>query len=70
MNVNYITDGYGNQSAIVIPIDEWNKLIRKHNKLKRKLEILMGLENAVQEVNMVKEGKMKLKSFKDFLDEN
>ena len=70
MNVNYITDGYGNQSAIVIPIDEWNKLIRKHNKLKRKLEILMGLENAVQEVNMVKEGKLKLKSFKDFLDEN
>jgi hypothetical protein len=38
--------------------------------MKRKLEILTGLEEAVEEVNMAKEGKLKLKSLKDFLDEN
>ena len=70
MNLNYITDGLGNQSAIVISMDDWNKLMSRHNKLKRKLEILVGLQDAVEEVNMVKEGKLKLKSFKDFLDEN
>lgn len=70
MNVNYITDKKGKQSAVIIPIDEWNELLMQFSRMKRKLEILSGLENAVEEVNMVKEGKIELKSFKDFLDEN
>lgn len=70
MNVNYITDKKGNQSAVIIPIDEWNDLLKQFSKMKRKLEILTGVEDAVDEVNMAREGKIELKSFKDFLDEN
>lgn len=70
MNVSYITDRYGKQSAVVVPIAEWEEIMESLTKMKRKLEILTGLKEAVEEVNMAKEGKLKLKSLKDFLDEN
>ena len=70
MNVNYITDKKGKQLAVIIPIDDWNDLLNQFSKMKRKLQILTGLGDAVDEVNMVREGKIELKSFKDFLDEN
>ncbi len=70
MNVSYITDRYGKQSAVVVPIAEWEEIMESLAKMKRKLEILTGLKEAVEEVNMAKEGKLKLKSLKDFLDEN
>ena len=70
MNVSYITDRYGKQSAVVVPIAEWEEIMESLAKMKRKLEILTGLKEAVEEVKMAKEGKLKLKSLKDFLDEN
>ena len=70
MNVSYITDISGKQSAVIVPIAEWEEIMESQANMKRKLEILTGLKEAVEEVNMVKEGKLKLKSFKDFLDEN
>lgn len=70
MNVSYITDRYGKQSAVIVPIAEWEEIMESQAKMKRKLEILIGLKEAVEEVNMAKEGKLKLKSFKEFLDEN
>ncbi|HSM48500.1 MAG TPA: hypothetical protein VK872_11835, partial [Draconibacterium sp.] len=66
MNVSYITDRFGKQSAVIVPIAEWEEIMESQSKMKRKLEILTGLKEAVQEVNLVKEGKLKLKSFKDF----
>lgn len=70
MKVSYVTDRYGKQSAVIIPIGEWNDFLDRFSKLERKLEILTGLETAVEEVNMVKEGKTQLKTLKEFLDEN
>jgi len=70
MNVSYITDRYGKHSAVVVPIAEWEEIMESLAKMKRKLEILTGLKEAVEEVKMAKEGKLKLKSLKDFLDEN
>lgn len=70
MNVNYVTDKYGKQSAVIVPISEWKEIMDRLVKMKHKLEILTGLEEAVEEVNMAKEGKLELKSFEEFLDEN
>ena len=70
MNVSYITDRYGNQSAVVIPIAEWKALNEQLTKIQNKLKVLTGLEKAVEEVNLANEGKLKLKTLKDFLDEN
>jgi len=70
MDINYIIDKDGNQSAVVVPIKQWKNFMDKFSKMKKKLEILTGLENAVEEVNQFKEGKKQPKSLTDFLDEN
>ncbi|HCE57583.1 MAG TPA: hypothetical protein DER09_07155 [Prolixibacteraceae bacterium] len=70
MRVRYITDGYGNQSAVVIPIADWNALNERLTKIQNKLKILTGLEDAVDEVNLAREDKLELKTLRDFLDEN
>lgn len=44
--------------------------MHKYWKIKKKLEILTGLENAVEEVNQFKEGKKQPKSLTDFLNDN
>lgn len=46
MNVNYITDKYGKQSAVIIPIAEWEEIMESQAKIKRKLEILTGLRSS------------------------
>lgn len=35
MNVNYITDRYGKQSAVVVLIDEWNNFLDRFSKMKK-----------------------------------
>ena len=70
MDVNYVIDKEGNQSAVIVPISEWKKILSRLSKMKKKLDVLTGLEEAVEEVNLMKSGKKKVTSFKDFLDEN
>ena len=70
MDINYIIDEKGNQSAVVVPIKQWEKLMDRYSKMKNKLEVLTGLEEAIDEVNSIKEGKMQAKSLTEFLDEN
>lgn len=70
MDINYIIDKKGNQSAVIVPIKQWEKFIDRFSKMKSKLEVLTGLEEAVDEVNSIKEGKKQGKSLTEFLDEN
>jgi tetrahydromethanopterin S-methyltransferase subunit G len=70
MNVNYIVDEKGKHSAVIVPIDEWDELISKFEKLNRKVKVLSGLEKAVDEVSLIRAGKKEGKLFKTFLDEN
>lgn len=67
--IQYVTDAEGEQNAVIIPIDEWNKLQDKYRKLKNKLDVLKGLQEAVEEVNDIKKGKKKGKTLEELLDE-
>ncbi|NQU54669.1 MAG: hypothetical protein HQ522_19275 [Bacteroidetes bacterium] len=70
MDLNYVIDKDGKQSAVIVPITEWHKILSRLSKMKKKLDFLTGLEQAVEEVNLIKSGNKKTTSFKDFLDEN
>ncbi len=34
MDLQYVLDNEGNQTAVIIPIEEWNTIISKHQDLK------------------------------------
>ncbi len=70
MEVSYVSDVKGNQTAVIIAIDEWQRLLEKQKKLKAKLDVLTGLQEAVHEVNLIKGKKSKKRTLREFLDEN
>jgi len=70
MEVSYISDVKGNQTAVIIGIDDWKNLIKKQITMKNKLEMLTGLQKSVEEINLLKKKKANAKTLRDFLDEN
>ena len=63
--MQYLVNDRGRNTAVVVPIKEWNDL----QKAKRKLEILNGIENALQEVSEIKKGKLLKITLKGFLND-
>ncbi|MBL7777742.1 MAG: hypothetical protein JNK66_05505 [Chitinophagales bacterium] len=84
MDFQFIVDEKGRKSAVIVPIKEWEKRDAayqlnkkqktKHSKKKvsdgrTKEEILDGISRAVEEVKLIRAGKLKAKTLKDVLDE-
>ncbi|MCA1758431.1 MAG: hypothetical protein LC658_01560 [Bacteroidales bacterium] len=76
MNLQYISDNRGKTTGVFIPIQEWEGLKSKFKGLEEvelgeqsKAEILQGLQQAVEEMNLVKKGKLKARDAKDLLNE-
>lgn len=77
MNLQYISDNKGKTTGVFIPIQEWEGLKEKFKGLEEeelgeqsKEEILLsGLKQAVEEMNLIKQGKLKARDAKDLLDE-
>ena len=65
--MQYLVNDRGRNTAVVVPIREYNEL----QQSKRKLRILLGINNALEEVKDVKAGKRKEgRTLEDFLNEN
>ena len=76
MNLQYISDNRGKTTGVFIPIQEWEVLKSKFKGLEEveladqsKEEILQGLQQAVEEMNLVKQGKLKARDAKELLNE-
>jgi len=76
MNLQYISDNRGKTTGVFIPIQEWEALKSKFKGLEEveladqsKEEILQGLQQAVEELNLVKQGKLKAKDARELLNE-
>ena len=69
LHLNYLTDASGNQVAVQIAMEEWLAFQQEFQELKRKLEVMQGIREALEEVqNARKEGR-KLQSLSGFLNE-
>ncbi|MBZ0243001.1 MAG: hypothetical protein K8F24_07295, partial [Bacteroidales bacterium] len=76
MNLQYISDHKGKTTGVFIPIQVWEELKEKFKGLKEeelreqsKEEFLSGLKQAVEEMNLVKQGKLKARDAKELLNE-
>ncbi|MDB5283985.1 MAG: hypothetical protein JWO06_3060 [Bacteroidota bacterium] len=74
MKVSYIINEKGARSAVVIPIKEWDNIERQLQKPKTKLRkrkspLVREMEQAIEEVTLIKTGKKKPKSIEQLLHE-
>ncbi len=65
----YVTDSQENRLAVQISLEEWELLQKEIAELKRKLEILQGIREALLEVREARRTGRKLQTLKDFLNE-
>ncbi|WP_000835677.1 hypothetical protein [Leptospira interrogans] len=78
----FITDDKGKKLSVVLSIKEYKTILENLEELKNirrssrikdkeptKEEILAGIKQGLKEVELHKQGKLKLKSAKEFLDE-
>jgi len=72
-NLQYIVDGFGKTSAVMIPYNEWLIIRERLNieeiKEPSKEEILQGIKSAVSEVRLHLQGKKNLKTLDELIDE-
>lgn len=68
-SIHYLTDAKGSPVAVQISIADWNLFEKEFNEMKRTLEILQGVNHALEEVKQVKQGKKKLQTLSEFLHE-
>ena len=69
LQLKYITDQNGQQTSVVIPLKNWVKFKKEHEKLENKIKVLNGIADALDEVEEIKKGKKKGKTLREFLNE-
>lgn len=76
MRLQVIQDSKGKATGVYIPINEWNELKKQYRDLEAleyeeptKEQILQELKEAVQELKLVEQGKLKARPAKELLNE-
>ena len=75
MRLQIIEDGKGKATGVFIPINEWKALKKRYKDLAAleyeeptKEQILMELKEAVKELTLIKQGKLKARPAKELLN--
>lgn len=69
IKIEYIIDNKGKHKSVIIPHRQWKNLQSDYSKLRYKLRIILGIKNAVEEVNSIRTGVKKGKTLRRVLDE-
>ena len=68
--LKYMVDENGQKTSVLVPIKTWAKINEDFNKLQNKLNFIVGLKDALQEVKSARKTGKKLQTLKDFLRES
>ena len=71
-NLLYITDFNGQKSGVQLSINEWEKIqddLKELERLRNKKVFLTELAEAVEEVRLIKGGRLQARDAQEFLDE-
>jgi len=61
MNLQYITDTKGHKSAVQLPLKDWEQIqkdLEELNRLRNKKLFMAELAEAVEEMKLIKDGKI------------
>ena len=65
--LKYIIDDSGHKTSVLVPVKVWEDLNNNYQRLQKKLNILNGISEGLNEVRQVKKTEKKLQPLKDFL---
>lgn len=63
MQVQYLTNEKGEKTAVMLSIKQWNTLQKKL----KKFQFLENLRKSVEEVNLIRAGKLKGKTLEELM---
>jgi hypothetical protein len=69
LELQYVSDSSGNTQSVQLPITDWEKLLLKLKKYEQTLKIKTDLQEAFDQVAMLRKSKAKKQTLKDFLNE-
>ena len=72
LHVQYITDQKGHKNAVLVAITDWEKIqhdLKEFETLKKKNVFVEEFKEAIENLKLVKAGKMKARPAKELLDE-
>lgn len=76
MKLQIIQDSKGKATGVFIPINEWERLKKQYRDLESleykeptKKQILQELKEAIKELQLVEQGKLKARPLKELLNE-
>lgn len=68
--IKYMVDEKGQKTSVLVPLTTWTKMNTDFTKLQNKLQVLLGIKSAFNEVKQSKKSEKKLQTLKDFLRES
>ncbi len=68
--LQYVTDEAGNKQAVVIPFEEWQKILQELAQLSEIRAFKESLKTAFKEVEEIKQGKLPRITLTEFLNES
>ena len=76
MRLQFIQDSKGKDAGVFIPINEWKELKKQYHNLAAleeeeptKAQLLQEIKQAVKELQLIEQGKLKARPAKELLDE-
>jgi hypothetical protein len=69
ISLQYVSDGNGETTAVQLSLAEWEKLVAKVKKIEQQLKIQSDLQEAFDQVAVLKKKKGKKQTLNEFLNE-
>jgi len=67
--LKYLVDSDGNRLAVIVPMGIWNNMNSGYDRSLKKVSILTGIRDGLEEVKKTGMSGRKLQTLKDFLKE-
>ncbi len=72
MNLQYIVDTKGYKNGVLLSLNDWDKIqkdLEELKRLKNKKIFMAELHEAVEEMKLIKKGKLEARNAENFLNE-
>ena len=66
-SIKYLVDDNGRKQRVLVPFKTWTTINNNYQKMSKKLAILTGIENGIDEVIQAKQQGKELQTLDDFL---